>query len=212
MRIAILGAAGQTGRVLVAEALKRGHAVIALARSPEKIESDDPRVEKRRADAFERDTVAAGLAGAEAVITTVGKLDLRDKRTNLSTAAHRNVLDGMRQHGITKLVAISSLGALPGRRPGIRRNLYLFFRRKYYGDMHEMEKLVLAERDLTATVVRAPMLDNGPAEARFEIETNDRVLPRGSKVSRADLAVLILDEIEAPKHAGRIIALANPPG
>lgn len=212
MRIAILGAAGQTGRVLVAEALQRGHEVIALARSPERIEGNDARLEKRRADAFERDSVVAGLAGAQAVITTVGKTDLRDKRTHLSTAAHRHVLEGMGRHGITRLLAISSLGALQGvRRPGIRRNLYLFFRRKYYGDMHEMEKLVLAAPGVTATVLRAPMLDNGPAEGRYEIEADDRVLPRGFRVSRADLAAFILGEIEAPKYAGRIIALANPP-
>lgn len=212
MRIAILGAAGRTGRALVAEALARGHEVIALARSPEKVESRDPRVTRRRADAFERDSVVAGLAGADAVITTVGKLDLRDKRVNLSTAAHAAVLEGMAAHGIARLVAISSLGAARGvKRKGIRRNLYLFFRRKYYGDMHEMERQVLAAPGRVVTVVRAPMLDDRPAEGRFEVETDPMKLPRGLHVSRADLARFILDDLEQPRHAGGIVALANPP-
>lgn len=212
MKIAVLGAAGKTGRVLIEECLRRGHEVIALARSPENIDNTDPRVQRRRADAFERDSVLAGLAGADAVITSVGKTDLRDKRVNLSTAGHRHVLDGMRAHGISRLVVISSLGALLGvRRPGIRRNLYLYFRRRYYGDMHEMEKMVLAEPGIRASVVRAPMLDNGPAEARFELQPDERALPRGSRVSRSDLARFLLDEIEKPQHTGRIVALANPP-
>lgn len=213
MKVAILGAAGQTGRVLVEECLRRGHGVIALARDPARVAGSDARIERRRADAFERDSVVAGLAGADAVITTVGKINLRDKRVDLSTAAHRHVLEGMRAHGIRRLIAISSLGALQGvRRPGIRRNLYLYFRRKYYGDMREMEKMVLAEPGLSATVVRAPMLDNGPAEARFELQPDERALPRGIKVSRADLARFILDELDEPRCAGRVIALANPPG
>jgi len=212
MRIAILGAAGKTGTVLIAEALRRGHEVIALARSPDKVASADPRVTKRRADAYEPASVVAGLAGADAVVTTVGKLDLRDKRVDLSTAAHAAVLDGMASHGIGRLVAISSVGAAQGvKRKGIRRNLYLFFRRKYYADMHEMEQQVLAAPGRAATVVRAPMLDNGPAEGRFELELDERRLPRGLRVSRADLARFILDDLERPQHAGRIVALANPP-
>jgi putative NADH-flavin reductase len=212
MRIAILGAAGQTGRALIAEALRRGHEVIALARDPDRVESRDPRVTRRRADAFDRASVVAGLAGADAVVTTVGKLDLRDKRVNLSTAAHAAVVEGMAAHGVGRLVAISSLGAAKGvNRKGIRRNLYLWFRRRYYGDMHEMEKQVLAARGAGATVVRAPMLDNGPAEGRFELVTDPLRLPRGLHVSRADLARFILDELERPVHPGAIVALANPP-
>ena len=142
----------------------------------------------------------------------MGKLDLRDKRISLSTAAHAHVLEGMRAHGITRLVAISSLGALQGvSRKGIRRNLYLYFRRKYYGDMHDMEKMVIAAPGIRATVIRAPMLNNGPAETRFELQLDERALPRGLKLSRADLASFILDDLEKNQHAGKIVALANPP-
>lgn len=212
MRIAILGAAGQTGLALITEALARGHEVIALARNPERIASDDPRVARRRADAFDAASVVAGLAGADAVVTTVGKLDLRDKRVNLNTAAHAAVLEGMAAHGVRRLVAISSFGAARGVvRKGIRRKIYLFLRRKYYGDMHAMELQVLAARDLAVTVVRAPMLDNGPAEGRYQIETDRHRLPRGTRVSRADLARFILEDLEQPRHAGQTVALANPP-
>ena len=36
MRIAVIGSTGRTGRLLVAQALDRGHEVIALARTPER--------------------------------------------------------------------------------------------------------------------------------------------------------------------------------
>jgi putative NADH-flavin reductase len=212
MRIAILGAAGETGTALVADALRRGHAVIALARNPERVRSQDPRVEKRRADAFDRDSIIAGLADADAVITTVGKKNLRDPRVNLSTAAHDHVLEGMAAHRIDRLVAISSFGAAQGvERKGLRRKVYLYFRRRYYADMHEMENRVLAAQGVTATIVRAPMLDNGPPVGRYEIVTGNR-LPAGLHVSRTDLARFVLDVLEQRQYPGTVVALANPPG
>lgn len=111
---------------------------MALARSPQKILFDDPRVIKRQADGFDEASIVATLEGAEAVMTTVGKRDLRDKRVNLSTAAHRGVVAGMGAHNIKRLLVISSTGAARIKRDGIRRNIYLFLRHKYYADMHEM--------------------------------------------------------------------------
>lgn len=208
MKIAIIGAAGETGTWLIEHALERGHEIIAIARSPEKIASNDPRVTKRRGDGFDRQSIIDGLEGADAVITSVGKKDLRDKRYYLNTATHENVLAGMRQHGIKRLVPISSIGAAKLPRKGIRRNIYLYLRRKYYGDMNDMEVQVL-ESDRDVTVVRAPFLHNAAARNVFQtIEGN--VLPGGRKVSRADLSNFVLDVIEKKMHMQKIVSLADP--
>jgi putative NADH-flavin reductase len=211
MRIAILGAAGQTGRELIAEALRRGHAVIGLARQPEKIAAGDPRVTRRRADAFDRASVIEGVSGADAVITALGKRALRDPRVDLNTVGHRNVLEAMNAHGIRRLIVISSFGAAQGvRRNGIRRKIYLFLRRRYYRDMHDMEGIVLAERTINSTIVRAPMLDNGPVEGRYEVVAGN-YLPAGLHISRADLVRFVLDVLDQRQYPGTIVALANPP-
>jgi uncharacterized protein YbjT (DUF2867 family) len=208
MKIAILGAGGMTGERLIAEALKRGHGVIGLARTPANIKGDPAKVEKRFGDAFDRASVIDGLAGAEAVITTVGKRDLFDKRYWLNTEAHRNVLDGMKQHGIKRLAAISSFGAaLDMTRPGLRRKIYLTLRRKYYGDMQEMERMVLGA-GLEGIAVRAPMLYNTPAKAAYFVE-KDRNVPGGRSVSREDLAAFVLDCIEKPGYVGHVVSLAD---
>jgi uncharacterized protein YbjT (DUF2867 family) len=208
MRIAILGASGMTGERLIAEALKRGHEVIGLARAPAKIPGDPAKVEKRFGDAFDRQSVVDGLKGAAAVITTVGKRDLLDKRYWLNTEAHRNVLDGMRMHGIKRVVAISSFGAaLDFSRPGLRRKIYLYLRRKYYGDMQEMERMVVGA-GLEGVVVRAPMLYNTPARAAYFVEKH-RNVPGGRSVSREDLAVFVLDCVEKPDHIGHVVSLAD---
>jgi len=208
MKIAIIGAAGETGSILIDHALERGHEIIAIARSPEKIASQDSRVTKRRGDGFDRQSIIDALEGADAVITSVGKKNLRDKRYYLNTATHENVLAGMRQHGIKRLIPISSIGAAKLPRKGIRRNIYLYLRRKYYGDMNDMEGQVL-DSEMDVTVVRAPFLHNEPARKAFEtVEGN--ILPNGRKVSRADLSNFVLDVIEKDMHMQKIVSLADP--
>lgn len=197
-----------TGERLIAEALRRGHTVIGLARTPANIKGDPAQVEKRFGDAFDRPSVIDGLKGADAAITTVGKRDLFDRRYWLNTEAHRNVIDGMTIHGLKRLVAISSFGAaLDFTRPGVRRKIYLYLRRKYYGDMQAMERMVIGA-PLEGIAVRAPMLYNTPARAAYFVEKG-RNVPGGRSVSREDLAAFVLDCVEKPDYVGHVVALAD---
>jgi putative NADH-flavin reductase len=208
MKIAVLGASGKTGTHLIESALAKGHEVIAIARTPDKIASDDPRVSKRQGDAYDEASVIAALEGADAVITTVGKTDLKDKRIDLSTAAHRAVVAGMRKYGIRPLVVISSIGAAPGvKRRGIVRNIYLFLRRKYYGDMFLMEKEVM-DSGLDVTMLRAPMLTDGPLTEDYRVIEEENYLEK-LQISRADLAHFILGELGNRQWNNRVIAIAD---
>ena len=208
MKVAILGASGKTGKPLIDQALAGGHEVIAMARSPEKIAFDDPRIIKRQADVYDAATVIEALEGADAVITTVGKTDLRDKRINLSTAAHRAVVSGMRKHGIRRLLVISSIGAAQGiKRKGWRRNIYLFLRRKYYRDMFEMEGEVMAS-GLDVTVLRAPILHDGPITGQYRVLEEENYLDK-LQIARADVAHFLLGEMTANAWVNRVIAIAE---
>ena len=207
MRLAIVGASGQTGTRIIDAALERGHAVIGVARTPEKIRRRHERLAVRRADVFDTAALIDALAGADAVLTSIGKTNLREKTPPFNTVSHRNVLDAMKANGIERLVAISSFGAAPAERKGLRRRLYLFLRRKYYGDMRAMERLVLDAPE-TTTVVRAPMLHNRPPRHDW-ILTTDGSLPAGLAISRDDLADYLLDELEQAAHRGCIVALAD---
>jgi putative NADH-flavin reductase len=208
MKIAIVGASGQTGKPLIEEALARGHEVIAIARTPAKLSIDNPRVTVRAGDAFDEASIVAALEGADAVITTVGKTDLRDKRYNLSTAAHRSVMAGMRAHGIKRLLVISSIGAAQGiKRKGMRRNIYLWLRRKYYLDMFQMEE-ELAASGLDVTILRAPMLYDGPAKHDYFVMEDENYFDV-LKISRADLAHFLLEDLESGRWINRRIAISD---
>ena len=208
MKIAIIGASGQTGAEIIKAALGRDHEIIGVARNPDNISSNDPRVTKRQGDAFDEQSIIDGIAGADVVVTSIGKTNLLDKRYMLNTDGHRNVVTAMRRHGINRMLPISSFGAAQGIvRKGIRPNIYLFLRRKYYGDMNQMEQDVLAS-GLDVTVTRAPMLHNKEAKHSYIVSEGNE-LPNGKSVSRADLAHFILNELERNQYVNKIIALAD---
>ena len=207
MKVAIVAASGQTGTQLIEQALAAGHEIIGLARTPENIVSNDPRVTKRRGDAFDADSIIDGLEGADAVITSVGKRDLLDKRYKLSTIAHAAVLEGMRKHGIKRLLVISSTGAPPMKRDGIQRNIYLFLRRKYYRDMFEMESQVM-NSGMDVTVLRAPYLVPGPCNGEYRV-IEDENYPVGISISRPNLAHFLINELDRGEWVGRVIAVVG---
>ncbi len=207
MKIAVLGASGQTGPVILKEILKRGHEAIAICRSPEKMPFSDPKMEIRQADAYDAEAVQHAIAGADAVVTSVGATNFSDTRP-LNTVAHRNVMDAMKFYGQDRLVVISSFGAVRNvKRKGLRRKLYLWLRRKYYRDMAAMEEMVTVEWP-TAALLRVPALHHREAKHTY-ITTDDGTLPNGLSLGRQDLAHYIVDTLEQDKDKGKIIAIVD---
>ena len=209
MKIAIIGASGVTGIRIVEEALKRGHEVLALARSPHKIEIENPKLDIRQTDIFDPSSLIDGLKGADVVVTTVGKTNLLEKIKNFSTTSHANIIKAMDANAIKRAIVVSSFGVLRKAkgRPGIMRKIYLFVRRKHYIDMYEME-LQMLSAGFETTIVRAPALHNRPPQSNW-IMTNDGTLPAGRAISRSDLATFIIDEVETGANKLRIVALAD---
>jgi len=82
--IGVLGASGYTGRLVVAEGLRRGHPIVALGRDPDRVRSrlaadgidaDRDLAGIRTADVGDRDGLRAALGGLSVVLTTVGPFD-----------------------------------------------------------------------------------------------------------------------------------------
>ena len=79
--IAVTGATGFLGRYLVDLLLRRGARVVGVVRNPDRVpELRERGVELRRADLAERDRLAAGFRGADAVVSNAALLSLRTQR------------------------------------------------------------------------------------------------------------------------------------
>ena len=105
MTIAVTGATGQLGR-LVIESLKRkstGEPIVALVRSPEK--ASDLGVEARAFDYAQPETLAPALAGIDTLLL------ISSSEVGQREAQHRNVIEAAKTAGLKRIVYTSLLHA-----------------------------------------------------------------------------------------------------
>lgn len=107
--IAVTGATGHLGRLVIENLLERGVAageIVALARSPEKARDLAGRgVQVRAADYTQPDTLVAALQGVEKLLLVSAN------EVGQRVAQHRNLVDAARQAGVRLLAYTSILKA-----------------------------------------------------------------------------------------------------
>jgi 2-alkyl-3-oxoalkanoate reductase len=109
MKLFVTGASGFLGQYVVAEALRQGHQVKALMRSPAKLSwSDHPGVEIVQAD-LQGDRLTEAVRGVDAVVhlAAVMRGDYATQYAGTVTATE-NLLDAMTQARVDRLIAIST--------------------------------------------------------------------------------------------------------
>src|SRR5436190_1917482 len=72
MRLLVLGATGGTGKAVIRQAIERGHAITAFARSPQKLGSLIDRVTVRQGDPRRVAELQRVLPGHDAVLSALG--------------------------------------------------------------------------------------------------------------------------------------------
>ena len=110
--IAMTGATGFAGRHTVAELLKRGHTVVALARDLTLADLPEG-VRLVQGDLASRPALEALLEGADAVVHLAGALSgvKREDFFRVNVAGTENVMRAAAAAGISRIVHISSLAA-----------------------------------------------------------------------------------------------------
>jgi putative NADH-flavin reductase len=215
MKIVLFGATGNIGQRIVAEALRRGHAVTGVVRDPEQVTSPDPRVQLVRGDATDPDSVTTVVRGADAIVSAISPRPNPRGRTapSLSKAA-RALLAGARKAGVKRVVAVggaASLEVAPGKRlldtPG--------FPEAYKAEAQEgADSLAVyrAEGSGVDWTFLSPAAEIGPGERTGKYRTTvDQFLTDTngySRISYEDYAVALVDELETPKHRGARFGVA----
>jgi putative NADH-flavin reductase len=210
MKIAVIGATGRTGLQVVEQALARGHHVTALARHPEAL----PRrqgMDSAAADVLNRAGLAGPLAGADAIVSTLG-IGASREPTVVYSEGMANVLHAMAAHGIRKLAVVSATPAGPrAEQPFLQRRLAMPILDRVFGatydDMRRMEAL-LRGSDLDWVCLRPPRLVAKKATGRYRLDAS-RPLPKARSITCADLATALLDSLDRPDLYRRAAYIAN---
>jgi len=205
VRIIIFGATGGTGRELVSQALQRGHDVSAFARTPGKLTVVDSRLRVVQGDIQRAETIRAAISGHDAVLSALGTRTLR--ATTLLSDAAREIVGVMQAHGVRRIIWESSLGI--GETRGQLGPLYNWLLiplllRHVFADK-ERQEAVIRTTALDWTIVQPAALTNGPRTGTYRVGAcAGRLFP---KVSRADVAHFMIEEIENPRHVRQAVPL-----
>ena len=208
MRLVIFGANGQTGRLLARQALDAGHTAVAVTRRPEDFPIADPALTVAGADVHDAASLIDIVAGADAVLSTLGVTFTREPVDTYSVGA-ANIVAAMRQTGVRRLVVVSSAAVdhYPGRtgtpfalrvvEPIITRTIG----KTVYDDMRRMETIV-RDSGLDWTIVRPSGLFDLPYVTDYLAGEVD---PVGTFTSRADLADYLVRLADDAGHPGTVV-------
>jgi len=191
MLVTVFGATGPSGRLIVERALEQGHSVRAFARNPARLGLEHPGLEVAVGDVLDQASVDAAIGGSQAVIGCLGIR--RGSSKTIVTDGTRRILASMQAHGVRRFLGLSAYGAGETRDGSAYARLTWLLLRPNLEDKERFEALVRAS-DLDWTLVRPPKLTDGPATGRYRTGTDLR-MKLTSKVSRADLATFIVDQL-----------------
>ena len=201
MKIIVFGANGRTGKLIVTQALAKGHAVTAYARTTEGL-PQDPHLRLIQGDVFDFGAVVDAIRGHRAVLSALGA-NTR-KKSDLLAQAVPHILEGMRQEYVNRLIVLGAAGGHPdwGKYQNALTVMGLWIARKTvlkhpFIDQATQERLIAAS-DVDYTIVRAPRLMDGPLTGTYRVLPD--ALPSGAlRINRADVADFMLQQLTDPR-------------
>jgi len=213
MKLAILGATGQTGLQAVEQALQEGHQVTAVVRNPDKIKTTHDNLEVVTADIFKAEELKEHLAEQDAVISCLGFSPEKPKTTGYleATQAIVSAMSG----STTRLVLCHSWYTEEqsrGQAMFLIRWFLIPMIRPVLDNMRETELWLESECDksINWTVVRPAGLTNSlRSDKDFKVEMDKFDVSSGAgRIARADVARFMLSSISEEKYHQKGVAIA----
>nr|XP_019954570.1 PREDICTED: flavin reductase (NADPH)-like [Paralichthys olivaceus]XP_019954571.1 PREDICTED: flavin reductase (NADPH)-like [Paralichthys olivaceus] len=218
MKIAVLGATGQTGQFLVNQALQQGHMVTAIVRNPGKLAIHHDNLKVVEADIFSADSLKSHFRGQDVIMSCLGFPTSFFSAVSGYTLSMKAMISAMREARVNRIITMTSWYTEPNsgtHSPYLIRFLLLPMIRSVLTNMYEMEQFLQKTEDVTWTVVRPPGLKNLPASAQ-EFLTHEGYFvphsdgqPAGSAVGRGDVARFMLSLVSSNAWVKRGVAITT---
>src|SRR5713226_1932688 len=139
MNVIVFGSNGGIGHNVVEQALAAGHTVTAVARRPESVTVQHPKLTVKRGDVLNPASLAPLLAGQQAVVSAIGSESRAP--TVLYSQGVANVLQAMQPAGVRRILCISATGLDPGQwfQHYVAKPIIWAILREMYTDLVRME-------------------------------------------------------------------------
>lgn len=206
MKVAVIGATGFVGKNITKELLSRNIEVTGISRKER--ESDNDKLKYVALDIANVQELAKALEGHDLVISAFSPAATNPNLLEDFVAGSKAVQEGVRQSGVKRFIIVGGAGSLltkDGRQiiDTIPQDLPFVPKSKATREYYEIVK---EEKDLDWAYF-SPALEMNPnitigRTGKYRLGTDYPVFDEAGKnvLSVEDLAVVIADEVENPKH------------
>jgi len=203
--VLVAGATGRTGRRIVAQLLDRGYLVRAFVRDEvsarERLGGD---VDYAVGDVREPETVAAAVAGVDAVISAIGSSGRAQDPSNSPEAVDyggvRNLVDAAAAAEVSRFVLVSSMGATIEDHP-LNQMFDNVLRWKFKGEEH------LRASGISYTILRAGGLTED-AGGKLGVKVLAEDVGEGF-IPRADVATACIEALQHAAAANKTFSILS---
>lgn len=209
MNIVLFGATGNIGKVILQEALDRGHRVTAIVRDPAKLAAANPALNVAQGDLLEPSTYEAALAGADAAIASVN-----DPNPDNVPKQADVLLDTLAKAGVKRFAWVGGAGSLEVA-PGVRviddPNFPAEWKPSAMGMVKALDVFRASKADIDWTFISpAAHIEPGERTGRYRVGGDQLLVDAQgeSRISQADYAIGLLDRLEKGDAARKRITLA----
>ncbi|KIC02900.1 NAD(P)-dependent oxidoreductase [Flavobacterium sp. PL02] len=204
MKIAIIGATGFVGSTILNELANRNHEITAIARNPK----DSANVNWVKADILNTAELATILKGNDVVISAYNAGWTNPNLYNDFIAGSKSIQEAVKQSGVKRFITIGGAGSL-----FVAPNLQAVdtpdFPKEYHAGAsaaRDYLNILKEEKDLDWAFF-SPAFEMHPGittgrTAKYRLGLDNPVFDENQRsiLSVEDLAVVIADEAETPKH------------
>ena len=212
MRVAVFGASGNIGRLVVDRLLAGDHEIAALVRTPRKLTLQDSRLTVRRGELSDADSVHDVVAGSDAVISALGPALKRGVRGTPVADGTRAIVAAMQEAGVSRFVGLATPSVPdPRDRPTVKaRLLPLMARVMFPAALVELKGMTAAVTgsSLDWTIARITAPTDKPAKGTVRVGYLGRD-PVGWRMTRADIAAFLVDQLADSRFLRALPAISN---
>ena len=194
-KIAIIGATGRAGGQLLEEALRRGHAVTAIARKASKL-GERTGVTAKALDVLDAGALQQAVAGHDAVFSAA-------HFTGIPASA---IIEPVKKAGVRRLLVVGGAGSLFGA-PGLKVIDTPNFPAEYKAEAAAggvyLDTLRQEQALDWSFLSPSALFVEGERTGKFRLGRDDLLVGADGKswISFADFAIAFIDELEKPAHS-----------
>lgn len=206
MKVAIIGASGFVGSNLVKEATNRGLEVTAIARNVEKINAEN--INKVAVDVNQVNELSEALKGHDVVISAFNAGWTNPNLYDDFIKGSESIQQAVKQAGVQRMIVVGGAGSLYA-----NENEQLVDSPDFPADIkpgataaRDYLNILKEEKELD-WVFFSPAIEMHPGvtigrTGKYRLGKDQPVFDENmvSKLSPEDVAVVLIDEIEKPKH------------